>query len=73
VPGSVSAQAAEPAQRIRAGDRINLDYTVQEKKKFGQFSCQGGATVVRATCGHTCRLLLGVRSACHSACLASSL
>ena len=41
--------AAEAAWGAGDSETIDLDFQVQEKKKFGQFSAQGGATMVR-TC-----------------------
>ena len=47
-----SADAGEKLTGVldfRQGDNVDLDFQVVEKKKFGQFSCQGGATMVRIT------------------------
>jgi hypothetical protein len=62
--GDVSASRGEEGDSVRAveerigsGDRIDMEFHVTEKKKFGQFSCQGGATMVRVGLGcalHAC-------------------
>ena len=35
-------------QGLRQGDLIDWEYLLTEKKKFGEFSCQGGAMMVRS-------------------------
>lgn len=49
--GIIEGDDEEPyiaRQDLRQGDSIGFEYLLQEKKKFGEFSAQGGATMVRA-------------------------